>query len=372
MVAGFKGSGGQARAVVLGLSLAAAGWTLAGQAQAPKRGGDGTIYAGGYADSIMIIDEATERMVGEIPLRTGMSWDLLLSDDRTKFYSLSVSLEAFETIDIASRTTLDSFTLSEGSRKVRIRSLAVTPDGRYAIFLIRPVTKLIDRFEVEAPSLVQVDLGTHRIERTVPWPDGKEQDRISMVFSPNGEHLYFMGDDIIVYETAGFTEVDRWNLSMPLEPGLGAIDLGARDTFHEEPGFFTGLFRMTDPVEGRQMMGIARVNLDERDLDFYTLGPAESIGFTLAPDRRTAYGLYQDVHRYEFWTIDLEQHRVTSRTPFRGRPRMALATSSNGQVLYVYQAGNTIDLYDAETKDYLRTITLDADLTTGLFVMPAD
>ena len=50
---------------------------------------------------------------------------------------------------------------------------------------------------------------------------------------------------------------------------------------------------------------------------------------------------------------------------------MSLKTSSNGKVLYIYNAGNTIDLYDAETYQYLRTITLDGDMTTELFVLPA-
>lgn len=342
------------------------------EAQVRQGGGDGTIYVGGYGNSIIIIDEATEQVTGEIPLRTGMSRSLVLSQDRTKFYSLNTMLEAFETVDIASRTTLDSFTLSEGSRKVRIRGMAVDPLERYAIFLIRPATLHVERFEIEPATLVQVDLETHAITRTIPWPDGKERDRVSMVFSPDGDFLYFMGDDIIVYETGGFTEVDRWELSTPLEPGLGSFSLGARDDFNEEPGYFTGLFRTSDPVQGRRMMGVARVNLAERDLDFYTLGPSESISFALAPDRTTAYGLLQRVHQYEFWTIDLEQRRVTDRTPFRGRPRMALTTSSNGELLYVYQAGNTIDLYDAETKQYLRTIALDADLTTDLFVVPRE
>ncbi len=358
---------------LIGLMLAfVLGSPAAVEAQVRQGGGDGTIYVGGYGNSIIIIDEATEQVAGEIPLQTGMSRSLVLSKDRTKFYSLNTMLEAFETVDIASRTTLDSFTLSEGSRKVRIRGVAVDPLDRYVILLIRPATLHIDRFEIEPATLVQVDLGTHEITQTIPWPDGKERDRISMVFSPDGDFLYFMGDDIIVYETDGFTEVDRWELSAPLESGLGAISLGARDDFREDPGFFTGLFRTSDPVQGRRMMGVARVNLAERDLDFFTLGPSEAIGFALAPDRQTAYGLLQQIHRYEFWTIDLEQRRVTDRTPFRGRPRMALTTSTNGELLYVYQAGNTIDLYDAETKAYLRTITLDADLTTDLFVVPKE
>ena len=49
---------------------------------------------------------------------------------------------------------------------------------------------------------------------------------------------------------------------------------------------------------------------------------------------------------------------------------MGLKISSNGKVLYIYVAGNTIDLYDAETYQYLRTITIDGDQTTELFVLP--
>jgi hypothetical protein len=45
-------------------------------------------------------------------------------------------------------------------------------------------------------------------------------------------------------------------------------------------------------------------------------------------------------------------------------------TSSNGQLLYVFNAGNTIDVYDAATYRYLRTIELDADTTTSMVVLP--
>ena len=51
---------------------------------------------------------------------------------------------------------------------------------------------------------------------------------------------------------------------------------------------------------------------------------------------------------------------------------MALRTSTNGKVLYIYQAGNTIDLYDASNYKYLRAITLDVDETTDLIVVPAE
>jgi hypothetical protein len=44
--------------------------------------------------------------------------------------------------------------------------------------------------------------------------------------------------------------------------------------------------------------------------------------------------------------------------------------SSNGRLLYVFQAGATIDVYDASNYRYLRTIEMTADQTTNLFILP--
>ena len=115
-------------------------------------------------------------------------------------------------------------------------------------------------------------------------------------------------------------------------------------------------------------MGIARVELAAKEVDFYTLGPARPVNFSLAPGSKRAYGVLQEIGHYEFWTFDLENRRVLSRQEFEGRPRMAIKASSNGKLLYIYQAGNTIDIYTADDYRYLRTMTLDADMTTDLFI----
>jgi hypothetical protein len=39
-------------------------------------------------------------------------------------------------------------------------------------------------------------------------------------------------------------------------------------------------------------------------------------------------------------------------------------------LLYIYNAGNTIDMYDSSTYKYLRSITLDGDVTTQFYVVP--
>jgi hypothetical protein len=141
------------------------------------------------------------------------------------------------------------------------------------------------------------------------------------------------------------------------------------DPFSDEPGFFTGLFSMQDPVQNRRIMGIGRIDLVNKRIDFRPIGPARPLSFSVAADRKRGYALSSNIGEYEFWTFDLENPRVVSRTPFPGRPRMALRVSGNGNVLYIFQAGNTIDLYDAASLKLLRTITLDGDMTTSLFIL---
>jgi hypothetical protein len=46
---------------------------------------------------------------------------------------------------------------------------------------------------------------------------------------------------------------------------------------------------------------------------------------------------------------------------------MALRSSTNGKLIYIFEAGNTIDLYDAAGFKFLRTITLDGDMMYNTF-----
>jgi DNA-binding beta-propeller fold protein YncE len=334
--------------------------------------GNGTLIIGSYPKQYWIIDEATEKVVGTIPYSSGIPRRTTLSRDGKRFYTIEAAMEKVEIIDIASRKTIDTFTLSEGTRKVRIRSLEPDPLHRFVMMVTIPATKLVDRFEIGAPTLVQYDLKEHKIARTIPWPKDEERQFANIMFSPDGKLMYlFTEQDALIYETNNFTQVDTWDLSRPIEEGFGRIEFGSRDVFNDEPGFYTGLFSVSDPVQHRRTMGIGRVNLAAKTVDFFTLGPATPLQFAMAPGRKVGYGLYEDIGRYEFWKFDLEHRKLAGRTEFKGRPRMGLKTSSNGKVLYIYVAGNTIDLYDAETYQYLRTITLDGDMTTDLFVFPA-
>ena len=368
---GQVGQVGEAGQVArIGLAIVAAALCLGAAPPAKLIGGNGTLYIGGWPNRIFVIDEATEKVTGTIDVTTGQPTRLTLSKDRKRFYTVNAIGEEVEIIDIASKKSTDHFALSEGRKKVRIRAMIPDPLDRFVIMLVKAAEKKVDRFEISPPALVVYDLKQHKISRTIPWPNNEEREFVNIMMSPDGKLLYLFADDVLIYDTTEFKQVDKWELSRPADEGLGRFDFGPRDVTYEEPGFYSGIFIAQDPVQNRRIMGVGRVNLAAKSVDFWPLGPARPVGFSLAPDRKRAYGLLQEIGHYEFWTFDLEHHKLGAKTEFPGRPRMALRTSSNGKVLYIYQAGNTIDLYEASTYKYLRTLTLDADSTTELFVVP--
>jgi hypothetical protein len=330
----------------------------------------GTLYLGGRPNKIFIIDEATEKIVGEIACKTGTPNGLTLSQDRKHFYVENIAFEDMEIVDIASRQVIDNFRLSEGNKKMRIFGFEADPLERYMILFVKTATKQTDRWEISAPQLLQYDLKQHKVIRTIPWPKGEEREGVGMRFSPDGKLLYMFGDDILIFDTTDFKQVDKWELSRPLEEGLGRLNFGFPNDINEDPGFYTSIFNMQDPVQNRRIMGIARVNLVKKDVDFFPLGPATGVNFALAPGRQWGYGVHSEIGKYEFWSFDLKNRKLGPHTEFQGRPRMSLKVSSNGKFLYIHSAGNTIDLYDTATFKFLRTITLDADMTTNLYVMP--
>lgn len=338
---------------------------------------EGILYVGARPGRLVILDEATFKPVAEVPLPTtapGPSYFLQLSQDRRRFLSFSTSLEDIEVVDIASRKIVQTIRLSEGNKKVRFDGYV--GGGETARFLALPArayTKLVDRFEIGPKAIVEYDLEKKKLTgRTVPWPKGEERNRVVLRYSPDGKLLYVFAEDVFIYDVASLKLVDTWEISRPLEGGFGRVERGSVDEYWEEPGFSTGVFEVEDPVQHRKMMGIARMDLAGRKLDFWTVGPSRPLtGFSLAPGRKKAYGVTEEIGDYEIWTFDLEGRRLEKRTPFPGRPRMEVAVSSNGRILYVYGAGNTIDLFDAATHAFLRTVTLDFEFAY-LYVFPPE
>src|SRR5215217_1536941 len=361
--------------VATGLALTAFASTVGAQSSAtrtardPAPGGNGTIYVGTYARNVLVLDEATMRVRDTIKTSVGIP-QLSLSFDRKRLYVTDPGNEKIEIIDLATKRSSGVFVLSHDSTKVRMWGFSLDPKERFIIMLVKAYTKKIDRYDVSKPTLLRYDLAKHAVTDTIPWPRGEEREGAQILFSPKGDLMYFFTtDDVLVYDTNTLKEVDRWEISKTLfEEGLGRIAFGFPYDVYEEPGFYTGLFRTTDPVNRRTQMGVARMDLTNRQLDFYSLGPSQATSFRLSPDRKKAYGIHSEIGNYQFWTFDLDSRRVVGKTEFPGRPRMGLVVSSNGSQLYITTAGSTIDRYSTSDFRHLGQINLGADMTNVILV----
>lgn len=331
-------------------------------------------YIGTYTQDLLVWDEASEEIVDRIQMRHPIPRGVTISESKDRLYVRDASAHVVEIVDVEAGEVIDEFTLDEDSVGVRINAFAPHPSDERAVMQIMRYTKHIDRYSVDGPYIVEYDLVGKQVTDTVPLPDDREADNVGFRYSPDGETLYVFASDVVLLDSETFDEVDRWELSQPIEPGLGRINFGSNPGTYDEPGIATSLFRMTDPAQSRRLMGISRVSLSEREVDFFMLGPSEPVGnFALAPGGEKAYALYSEIGHYEFWEFDLVEERVTRRHPFPGRPRMGLQVSADGEKLYVHVAGNTIDVYDSETFELLRTVEFDADMTvTGVIVISGD
>ncbi len=207
----------------------AAAAVFSGAAPTKLIGGNGTLYIGGWPNKIFVIDEATEKVTGTIDVTTGDPTRMVLSKDRKRFYVVNAVGEEVEIIDIAAKKSADHFTLSEGRKKVRIRALIPDPLDRFVVMLVKAAEKKVDRFEISPPTLVVYDLKEHKISRTIPWPNNEEREGVNIMMSPDGKLLYFFADDVLSYDTTEFKQIDKWELSRPVEEGLGRFDFGPRD-----------------------------------------------------------------------------------------------------------------------------------------------
>lgn len=331
-------------------------------------------YIGTYSHELLVWDEASESVVDRIEMSNFIPADIVVSEGKDRLYVRDASGQGIEVVDVVAGEVIDEIRLTEDSVSVRINAFAPHPSGRTAVMHLMRYTKHIDRYAIEGPFIVEYDLESKQVTDTIPHPDGRTPDNPGynpgFRYSPDGETLYFFMNDIVAVDAETYEEVDRWELSQPVEPGLGRASFGTNQGTYDEAGVATSLFRMTDPTQGRRMMGISRLRLSDQEVEFFTLGTSEPVGsFTLAPGGDKAYGLYSEVGRYEFWEFDLPSERVTRRHPFPGRPRMGLQVSADGEKLYVHVAGQTIDVYDSGTFELLRTVDLAMDMT-GVAVIP--
>ena len=367
---------------------------LACSVAAAQTSSERLMYVGTLDKKLLIIDEGKEEVVGEISLG-GIPRTTALSADKKKLYIFSTQM-LLETVDLQSRKVVSSFSLNDPRTHLRIQAnapdivnagnnggrfsgIAVDPNGRYLYTTMRNVVKAIDEYRIDPPQFVAIDLQEKRIAKAWPFPKDMNQGfgfNATYKVSADGKRLYVFQENILIFDLDTFKQIDTIELAQPPFPGASPYRLAASDDPYDAPDSVTSVFTSVDSIVHKGTLGIAKIDLTTRKVDYFPIGPLLGMnGFLLSPDRKRGYSVMPKIgaganRETEWWVWDIENHKVIKKKDFDTRPTFRFAVSSDGKKLYLYGAGSTLEVWDAETLEARKLIYLNKDTTTNLVTLP--
>jgi WD40 repeat protein len=350
------------------------------------------MYIGTLDKKLLVIDENKEEVIDQIQL-TGIPRTTALSADRKTLYIFTTQM-LLEIVDLEARKVTGSFSLADARSRPRIQAnapdrvnlgnsarysgLAVDPAGRYIYTTMRNVVKDIDQYRIEAPQFVAIDLQDKKIAKA--WPFPKEMDQgfgfnATYKVSPDGKLLYVFQEDILIFDLDTFKQVDKIELAQPPYPGASPYRLAANEDTFDAPGVVTSVFTAVDGIVHKGTLGLAKIDLKTRKLDYFPIGPLLPMtNFQVSPDRKRGYSVMPIVatganRMTEWWVWDIENHKVINKKAFETRPTFRFSVGGDGKRLYLYGAGSTLEIWDAETLESRKLIYLNKDTTTNLITL---
>ena len=350
------------------------------------------MYIGTLDKKLLILDEDKEEIVDQIPLE-GIPRVTALSADRKTLYIFTTQM-LVETVDLEARKVTSSFSIADPNTHLRLQGsapdrinvgsntrfsgLAVDPKGRYIYTTMRVVLKDIDQYRIEPPQFVAIDLQDKKVAKAWPFPQEMDQGfgfNATYKVSPDGKLLYIFQDDILVFDLATFKQVDRIALAQPEYPGATPYRLAANEDAFDAPDTVTSVFTAVDDIVHKGTLGLAKINLLTRKVDYFPIGPMlPMMGFQVSPDHKRGYSVMPKIgtganRSTEWWVWDLEHHNVIRKKEFESRPTFRFAVGGTGKKLYMYGAGSTLEIFDADTLDSHKVIYLNKDTTTNLITL---
>jgi DNA-binding beta-propeller fold protein YncE len=344
-----------------------------------------SLFLGAYPDQVLVFDDAKGQMEAKIKLSTGLPTSLSISMDRKTIYATTNDHDGIEVIDVASRKVISHFTLDTPTIKYRMNGAVPDPTGKFLYCITTEIVKLPDHFDVGRPKYTVIDIAAQKIAKTV---EIEKEDlpgntgffgRFGFEVSTDGKYLYQFRDKVAILDASTLKVVERMDLAKPDDPLMLRLGYGDQINSLRRPGFHVSLFNAADPFVHHNVFGIARFNLNTREVDFTPIGPAveEMSGLQVSADMKEAWTLATlggelGNKRCEFWHFELNTNTVTDKVEFPCRTNEysnQFVLSSDGKKLYTYGNGYDIQIYDAATLKRVGTWDMNSDCTGPLIIV---
>ncbi len=310
---------------------------------------------------LVVFDTTKDEVVAEIPVHGRAPKEIECSRNGRYLYVTTEGRSQIEVVDFVNRKVEDVIRLAPDGYKFVIYGTALSRDGKVLYVHVKPVRLLADEYRAEAPQILAYDLVTHESKKIAELPEGVA----SLIAVGDGERLIAWGRDLYFVDIASGKIVDTFPLETP-NAAHGALNSLPLFTQFERSGIFSLPYYTTNPLNGKDLMGLVNIDVDTGKTDLVELGPAVPLfSAVVSPDRKRAYAVMN-----QLVAVDLDSRRVTNVIDL-DRTKYVANISRDGRKLYVSGAGPFMDIYDTQTLKQVKKIELSGDgSVTSLRVVP--
>ncbi|HEX9277205.1 MAG TPA: hypothetical protein VGA51_12520 [Casimicrobiaceae bacterium] len=321
------------------LSACAALLCLAGTASVDA--GDRFYYLG--YEIIQVIDGDTDAIVADIPIK-GATREADLTADR-KFLYVTTNRHLVHKVDLGSNRVVATVDVSNDGWDRFMFGFVLAPDGKTAYGAL--MSRRTDKGEavIGRPVVAQFELDTGKLLRSVEVPWGVAH----LVRVQEGKTLYAFGQDLYKIDTTG-NEL-RIVATVPMfDKGMNILP------FWDYTFDNGGVASMNYYTE--KYMGLLLVDQRTGAIDDLVLKgePAMAYSVVLAPDRKKAYAVMDDLT-----VIDLAKKRYVASVPIKEGTCYGINVSGDGKKIYVGGAGATLTIFDAKTLKPRKVLRMASD-----------
>lgn len=310
-------------------------------AAAPAHAGDRFYYLG-YG-VIQVIDGDTDAIVADIPVK-GATREADLSADR-KFLYVSTNRHLIHKLDLAQNRIVSTVDLFGDGWDRFMFGFALAGDGKtaYGALMSRRAEK--GEAIVGKPVVAQFDLDTGKILRSVEVPWGVAH----LVRVRGGQSIYAFGQDLYKIDTTG-PELEIAETLPMFDKGMNMLPFW---DYSFDNGGVASMNYYTPKFMGVMLVDQKTGSIDDLELKGE---PAMAYSVVLAPDRRKAYAVMDDLV-----VIDLEKRTYGASVPVAEGTSYGVNVSSDGRKVYVGAGGSTVTIYDAQTLKPLKVLQMASD-----------
>ena len=307
----------------------------------PAAAGD-RYYHLGYG-VIQVIDGDTDTIIADIPIK-GATREADVTADR-KFMYVTTNRHLVHKVDLAqNRVESTSDVSGDGWDRVMF-GFVLAQDGRtgYGGFMSRRTEK--GEVIVGKPVVAQFDLGTGKILRSIEVPWGVAH----LVSVRDAKEIYAFGQDLYKIDTAG--------ADMKIVETVPMFDRGVNMLPFWDYAFDNGGIASM-PYYTPKYMGVMLVDQRTGAIDDIVLKgePAMAYSVVLAPDRKKAYAVMDDLT-----VIDLVKKTYGASVPLGEGTSYGVNVSSDGKKIYVGGGGSTLTVFDARTLKPIKVLQMTSD-----------